>query len=59
MQFSYSFSLLHTTAYSVIGIQNLELNRRFPRIYWQTACLNVDSDSISTDSKDIDYEKDC
>lgn len=57
MQFSYSFSLLHTTAYSVIGIQNLELNRRFPRIYWQTACLNVDSDSISTDSKDIDYEK--
>ena len=57
MQFSYSFSLLHTTAYSVIGIQNLELNRRFPRIYWQTACLNADSDSISTDSKDIDYEK--
>ncbi|WP_235855311.1 DNA polymerase III subunit alpha [Mammaliicoccus lentus] len=57
MQFSYSFSQLHVTAYSIIGIQNLELNRRFPRIYWQTASLNVDSDSNSTDSKDIDYEK--
>lgn len=57
MQFSYSFSQLHVTAYSIIGIQNLELNRRFPRIYWQTASLNVDSDSISEDSKDIDYEK--
>ncbi|MEJ7218416.1 hypothetical protein WL224_02340 [Staphylococcus gallinarum] len=57
MQFSYSFSQLHVTAYSIIGIQNLELNRRFPRIYWQTASLNVDSDSISEDTKDIDYEK--
>lgn len=57
MQFSYSFSQLHVTAYSIIGIQNLELNRKFPRIYWQTASLNVDSDSNSTDSKDIDYEK--
>ncbi|WP_204256696.1 PHP domain-containing protein [Mammaliicoccus sciuri] len=57
MQFSYSFSQLHVTAYSIIGIQNLELNRRFPRIYWQTASLNVDSDSNSEDSKDIDYEK--
>lgn len=57
MQFSYSFSQLHVTAYSIIGIQNLELNRRFPRIYWQTASLNVDSDSNSADSKDIDYEK--
>ncbi|MDP4448300.1 PHP domain-containing protein [Staphylococcus hyicus] len=57
MQMSYSFSQLHVTAYSIIGIQNLELNRSFPRIYWQTACLNVDSDSISEDSKDIDYAK--
>lgn len=57
MQFSYSFSQLHVTAYSIIGIQNLELNRSYPRIYWQTACLNVDSDSVSSDSKDIDYEK--
>lgn len=57
MQFSYSFSQLHVTAYSIIGIQNLELNRRFPSIYWNTACLNVDSDAISTEAKDIDYEK--
>lgn len=57
MQFSYSFSQLHVTAYSIIGIQNLELNRKFPPIYWQTACLNVDSDADSKDSKDIDYEK--
>lgn len=57
LQFSYSFSQLHVTAYSIIGIQNLELNRRFPPIYWQTACLNVDADTLSTDSKDIDYEK--
>lgn len=58
MQFSYSFSSLHTCAYSIIGVQNLELNRRFPQIYWQTACLNVDSGATTEDSEAlVDYEK--
>lgn len=55
LQFSYSFSQLHTTAYSIIGIQNLELNRRFHPIYWQTASLNVDSGTLDGDG--VDYAK--
>ena len=55
LQFSYSFSQLHTTAYSIIGIQNLELNRKFDPIYWQTASLNVDSGTLDGDG--VDYAK--
>lgn len=55
LQFSYSFSQLHVTAYSIIGIQNLELNRRFHPIYWQTASLNVDSGTLDGDG--VDYAK--
>ena len=52
LQFSYSFSQLHTTAYSIIGIQNLELNRKFDPVYWQTASLNVDSGTLDGDNND-------
>ena len=55
LQFSYSFSQLHVTAYTIIGIQNLELNRRFNSIYWKTASLNVDSGTLDGDG--VDYAK--
>lgn len=55
MQFSYSFSQLHVTAYSIIGIQNLELNRKFNPVYWKTASLNVDSGTLDGDG--VDYAK--
>ena len=55
--FSYAFSSIHSNLYSIIGIQNLHLNLEYDPIYWNCANLNIDSDSVSTDSKDIDYEK--
>lgn len=42
-QFGYSFSIPHTTAYSLIALQEMNLNLRFPPIYWATACLTVNS----------------
>ena len=42
-QLSYSFSRIHSTAYSFIGIQTVYLATYFPSVYWNTACLIVDS----------------
>ena len=53
--FSYAFSMIHSNLYSVIGLQNLHLNLEYNPIYWQTACLNVDSGAI--DGGNIEYDK--
>lgn len=42
-QLGYSFSIPHTTAYSLIALQEMNLNHRYPTIYWATACLTVNS----------------
>lgn len=42
-QLGYSFSLIHSLAYSYIGIQTIYLATFFPSVYWNTACLRVDS----------------
>lgn len=42
-QFGYSFSIPHTTAYSLIALQEMNLNLKYPSIYWATACLTVNS----------------
>lgn len=42
-QLGYSFSIPHTTAYSLIALQEMNLNYRYPPIYWATACLTVNS----------------
>lgn len=42
-QLGYSFSIPHTTAYSLIALQEMNLNYRFHPIYWATACLTVNS----------------
>ncbi|EGQ3621692.1 DNA polymerase III subunit alpha [Staphylococcus pseudintermedius] len=56
--FSYAFSSIHSNLYSIIGIQNLHLNLFYNPIYWQTACLNVDSGATSEDSEFlVDHEK--
>lgn len=54
-QLGYSFSLLHTLAYSAIGLQELNLYNRFPSIYWNTGCLNVNSGDEEGSS--TDYSK--
>lgn len=38
---------IHSTSYSIIGYQSAYLATHWNPIYWDTACLIVDSDSIS------------
>lgn len=45
-QLSYSFSEVHSLLYSFIGIQTIILATNFPSIYWNCACLIVNSQSI-------------
>lgn len=47
-----SFSLLHTLAYSVIALQELNLNYRYNPLYWNTACLTVNSGGIEDEDDD-------
>ena len=55
-QCGYSFSILHSTAYSYIGLQTVYLATKFNPIYWNTACMRVESgleESASTDYNKI------
>ena len=52
-QMSYSFSKNHALPYSFIGIQTLYLATQFPSIYWNCACLIVNSHSIE-DNEETD-----
>lgn len=40
-QAGYSFSINHTTPYSIIALQEMTLFHNYPSIYWNTACLSV------------------
>ena len=42
-QMGYSFSLIHSLAYSFVGLQTIYLATYFNPVYWNTACLRVDS----------------
>ena len=48
-QLGYAFSLNHSLPYSFVGIQTLILGTRFNPVYWNTACLIVNSGA--TDSE--------
>lgn len=48
----YSFSIVHTTGYSILAIQEMNLARFYPILYWNCACLSVDSSAI--DEADFD-----
>ena len=48
-QLGYAFSLNHSLPYSFVGIQTLVLGTRFNPVYWNTACLIVNSGA--TDSE--------
>lgn len=61
-QLGYSFSILHTLAYSIVALQELNLNYRFNPLYWQTACLSVnaggqENEEEDTKNKSTDYGK--
>lgn len=56
-QRGYGFNRSHTLAYSLIGLQELNLCYRFPIIYWNTANLIVDSGSLEGNKKTTNYGK--
>ena len=63
-QMGYSFSIIHALAYSFIGYQTLYIATEWNPIYWNTACLIVnsaslenDDDEIETKEKSADYAK--
>lgn len=57
-QMGYAFSLNHSLAYSFVAIQNLVLATTFDPIYWNTACLQVNSGALDIDEeKSTDYGK--
>ena len=45
-QMGYSFSIIHALAYSFIGFQTLYIATNWNPIYWNTACLIVNSGSL-------------
>ena len=51
----YSFSVIHALAYSFVGAQTLYLGTHWNPIYWDTACLVVNSGSLE-DAVDEDGE---
>ena len=57
-QLGYAFSLNHSLPYSFVGIQSIYLAARFNPIYWNTACLIVNSGATDeTAGKSTDYGK--
>ena len=54
-QMGYSFSIIHALAYSFIGFQTMFIATNWNPIYWNTACLIVNSGGLEEDS---DFEED-
>lgn len=56
-QMGYSFSIIHALAYSFIGFQTAYIATNWNPIYWDTACLVVNSGSLE-DEDDNEYDED-
>ena len=57
MQRGYSFSILHTTGYSWIAIQQLHLITNYPPIYWACSVLQIESGAIEMEVDDDDEDE--
>ena len=55
-QMGYSFSIIHALAYSFIGVQIIYLATHWNPIYWNTACLIINSASLEDNNEDDDDE---
>ena len=53
----YSFSDIHSVSYSYIGFQTAYAATRWNPIYWNCACLLVNSGSLEDNDKSSDYAK--
>lgn len=47
----YGFNLSHTLAYSLVGLQEMNLAWKYPTIYWSCACLICDSGSLEEEEE--------
>lgn len=56
-QMGYSFSVIHALAYSFIGYQTAYIATNWNPIYWDTACLVVNSGSLEEDEESEDENK--
>lgn len=54
-QMSYAFNVIHAIAYSIIGYQTAYIATKFNPIYWNTACIIVNSGGL--EDKSADYGK--
>ena len=48
----YGFNASHTLAYSLVGLQEMNLAYKYPIIYWNCACLITDSGGAEYDGED-------
>lgn len=55
-QLGYSFSIIHTIAYSTVAVQELNLAYHYPSIFWNTACLIVDSAGLTDNDEALEEE---
>ena len=55
-QMGYSFSKIHALAYSFIGFQTMYIATHWNPIYWNTACLIVNSGSLEEDEVEIEED---
>lgn len=51
-QMGYAFSKIHALVYSFVGVQTLYLATNFNPIYWDTACVIVNSGSLEDNSEE-------
>ncbi|PAV30325.1 hypothetical protein CIL05_07595 [Virgibacillus profundi] len=52
-QLLYSFSTLHVIPYTLVALQEINLNLHYNPIYWQTACLTVNSGGMDDEEEAI------
>lgn len=50
----YGFNLSHTLGYSLVALQEMNLAYKYPIIYWNTACLIVNSGSLENSQESND-----
>lgn len=58
MSKGYGFNMSHTLAYSLVGLQEMNLAYKYPSVYWNTSCLIADSGGIDDSFDDSSEEED-
>ena len=54
VQRGYSFCAAHTLAYSLVGLQELNLAFKYPIVFWNCACLITDSGGLEQEQEEED-----